>query len=112
MPGGFLVLQDRKINRGFVWMGRMTERKERKAYSLHLSVQTVSQMIPAISGTESPPRPRIYPGWPYLGFIEKACSFIYTVKLEPFMGAAQPVQALLTAPCSEARHRALFSMAI
>lgn len=36
-------------------MGKMTKRKERKGNSLHLSAQTLSQTIPAISCTKSPP---------------------------------------------------------
>lgn len=36
-------------------MGKMTKRKERKGNSLHLSAQTLSQTIPAISRTKSPP---------------------------------------------------------
>jgi len=112
VPGSFLVPEDRKINRGFVRMGRMTKRKERKGYSLRLSVQTLSQMIPAISATKSPPWVHLSWGGLYLGFIEKACSFIYTLRLEPFLGAEECVQRLLTAPCSEERHPTLFSMAI
>lgn len=41
----------------------------------------------------------IYPGWQYLGFVERARSFICTVRLEPFLGAGLSVQTLLTAPC-------------
>lgn len=52
VPGSFLVPEDRKINCVFVWMGNMTKQKERKGNSLHLSVQTFSQMIPAISHIE------------------------------------------------------------
>lgn len=55
LPGSFLVPSDRKINCGFVRIGKMTKRKERKANSLHLSVIALSQRIPATSGTMSPP---------------------------------------------------------
>lgn len=54
----------------------------------------------------------IYPAWLYRGFIDKACSFIYTVKLEPLIGADQTVHTLLTGLCLEARHQAVFPMAV
>lgn len=52
----------------------------------------------------------IYPGWQYLGFVERACSFIWTVRPEPFLGAGLSVQTLLAAPCWDARHHASLSM--
>lgn len=55
VPGSFFVPEDRKIICGFVQIGKMTKRKERKGSSLHLSAQTSSQMIPGISCTVSPP---------------------------------------------------------
>lgn len=75
VPGSFLVPEDRKINCGFVWMGKMTKRKERKGNSLHLSVQTFSQMILAISCTESPPWAHL--SWMVVSWIYWKSLFLY-----------------------------------
>lgn len=75
VPGSFLVPEDRKINCGFVWMGNMTKQNERKGNSLHLSAQTFSQMIPAISHIEPPPWAHL--SWMAVSWIYRKSLFLY-----------------------------------
>lgn len=111
VPGSFLVPEDRKINCGFVWMGIwQSKSREKEIHYIYLCKHFLKWFLQF--HISSSLHEHIYPGWLYLGFIEKACSYIYSVRLELFIGADQSIQTLLTVFCSEPWHHALFSMAV
>lgn len=75
VPGSFLVLEDRKINCIFLWIGKMTKRKGRKQNTLHLSVQTFAQTMPAISRTKS--SLQVHLSWMAVSWIYRKSLFLY-----------------------------------